>query len=259
MPKHLGSCRRPLVAGATNGKTQFTFEPGRLNRHIALQHDAVEISQLAHIVVAIGLVQQRAVIPHNEIARPPLVTVLVLRLSHVLQQVGEQGQGIRFRHSDDALGADRIDVDRLAAAFRVGANNRMSHRVGDTAAAFRTQLHQLPRAVTALVDMDCFQAVEAAFGFLRQFVVGEAHIGVLGIAAQVGQAHGVQNCGLWRAGCIRVVSVIAFAGNVTPPVGIEILVRDVVDERTLGQRKAGIVLREGFAEQADCLEQLVGR
>ena len=94
---------------------------------------------------------------------------------------------------------------------------------------------------------------------MRQFVVGEAHIGVLGIAAQVGQAHGVQNCGLWRAGCIRVVSVIAFAGNVTPPVGIEILVRDVVDERTLGQRKAGIVLREGFTEQTDCLEQLLGR
>ena len=138
----------------------------------------------------------------------------------------------------------------------MGANNRMSHRVGDTAAAFRTQLHQLPRAVTALVDMDCFQAVEAAFGLLRQFVVGEAHIGVLGIAAQVGQAHGVQNCGLWRAGCIRVVSVIAFAGNVTPPVGIEILVRDVVDERTLGQRKAGIVLREDFSEELHRLQKL---
>ena len=69
----------------------------------------------------------------------------------------------------------------------------------------------------------------------------------------------MQNCGLWRAGGIRVVGVIAFARNVTSAVGIEILVRDVVDERTLGQGKARIVLWEGLAEQADCLEQLLGR
>src|SRR3984893_13304018 len=50
-----------------------------------------------------------------------------------------------------------------------------------------------------------------------------------------------------------------FARNVTPSVGIEILVRDVVDERTFGQGKARIVLRKGLAEQADCLEQLPGR
>ncbi len=32
-----------------------------------------------------------------------------------------------------------------------------------------------------------------------------------------------------------------------------------MNERTLGQGKAGIVLREGFAEQAYCLEQFLGR
>jgi len=32
-----------------------------------------------------------------------------------------------------------------------------------------------------------------------------------------------------------------------------------VDERTLGQGKARIVLWEGLAEQTDCLEQFLGR
>jgi hypothetical protein len=77
--------------------------------------------------------------------------------------------------------------------------------------------------------MDCFHPAETAFGLLRQFVIGEAHIDVLGIAAPVGHAHRMQNCGLWRAGRIRVIGMVAFARNVTPSVGIEILVRDVVD------------------------------
>jgi hypothetical protein len=44
-----------------------------------------------------------------------------------------------------------------------------------------------------------------------------------------------------------------------PAVGIEILVRDVVDERTFGQGKARIVLRKRLAEQPDGTEQLLGR
>src|ERR1700730_5007624 len=35
------------------------FEPGCLDRHIALQPDTVEISQLFHIVIAIGLVKKK--------------------------------------------------------------------------------------------------------------------------------------------------------------------------------------------------------
>ena len=69
----------------------------------------------------------------------------------------------------------------------------------------------------------------------------------------------MKNGGLWRPGRVRVVCVIPFAWNVTPAVRIEILIRDVVDERTLGQGKARIVLWERFAEQADCFEQLLGR
>src|SRR5689334_2219588 len=80
----------PLSRGQQFGRPTF-FSASCLDRHIALQHDTIEISQLLHIVIAIGLVQQRAVVPHDEVARPPPVTVLVSRLRRVLQQVGEQG------------------------------------------------------------------------------------------------------------------------------------------------------------------------
>jgi hypothetical protein len=69
----------------------------------------------------------------------------------------------------------------------------------------------------------------------------------------------MQNGGLWGVGRVRVAGVIAFARNVASAVRIEVLVRDVVNERTLRQGKARIVLWEGLAEQADCREQLLGR
>src|SRR5690349_2229884 len=55
------------------------------NRHIAFEHDAVEIAQLTHVIVAVCLMQQTAVVPHNEIARTPAVPVLISRLCSVLE------------------------------------------------------------------------------------------------------------------------------------------------------------------------------
>lgn len=48
-----------------------------------------------------------------------------------------------------------------------------------------------------------------------------------------------------------------FAGDIAPAVGIEILVRDVVNERTIRQGEARIVLRKYLAKEANRGQQLM--
>src|SRR4051812_29296555 len=96
------------------------FRP--LGRYVALKHDTVEIADLTHVVVAVGLVQKTAIVPNDQIAGLPAVTVFVLRSRRVGQQIGEQLQSFLFGHTKDALSADWIEVERFAAGFRMCAN-----------------------------------------------------------------------------------------------------------------------------------------
>src|ERR1700748_233791 len=79
-------------------------------RHVALQHDAIEVAHLVHVVVAVGLVQQATVVPDHEGAWVPGMAILEALLRRVRQQLGEQWQRLLVIEAEDALDADRIDV-----------------------------------------------------------------------------------------------------------------------------------------------------
>jgi hypothetical protein len=145
------------------------------------------------------------------------------------EQIGEQLQRFAFCHADDALGADRVQIERLAAGFGMRPDQRMGDRIGHFR-GFR-QVHQLPFAEAALVDVDRPSAGDPGLRRWRQVVIGAVHVDILRVAAVIGE-----RCG-------------ALPGDIAPPVGVVILVRDVVDQRAFGQRKFGIVLREHLAEQ----------
>src|SRR5262245_45069669 len=68
------------------------------DRHLALQHEPIEIAALLHVVVGVGLVHDAAVVPHHPVAVAPLVAVLVLLLRGVPHQVADQRQRILILH-----------------------------------------------------------------------------------------------------------------------------------------------------------------
>jgi hypothetical protein len=103
------------------------------------------------------------------------------------------------------------------------------------------------------------QPGDAALHRLGKFLVGEMHVDILRVAALVGQPYRVQHRRLRRFNRVGVVGVVALAGNVTPPVGIAILVRNVVDQRAVRQRELRVVLREDLAEKLDGGVQLCRR
>src|SRR5438477_9830784 len=49
----------------------------------ALQHQAVEVAPLVHVVIGVGLVDDAAVVPDHEIAVAPLVAVFVFFLDRM--------------------------------------------------------------------------------------------------------------------------------------------------------------------------------
>src|SRR5262245_34733700 len=64
------------------------------DRHLALQHEPVEITALLHVVVGVGLVHDAAVVPQHPVAVAPLVAILVFPLGGVPHQVADQRQRI---------------------------------------------------------------------------------------------------------------------------------------------------------------------
>src|SRR6266550_5939946 len=66
---------------------------GPSNRRFALQHEAVKVAALVHVIVRIGLMHDAAVIPQYPVAMPPLVAVLVFFLRSVAHQFVDQRQG----------------------------------------------------------------------------------------------------------------------------------------------------------------------
>ena len=99
------------------------------------QHQPVEIATLRHVIVGIGLVEQAAVVPHEEVARPPPVTVFVLGLRRMGKQAVEQRQRIRVRHADDPFDTYRIEVEHLPPRFRVDTDKSVNNAVFNLVAA----------------------------------------------------------------------------------------------------------------------------
>ncbi len=123
------------------------------DRLSALEHQTIEVADLAVRIVAVGLVQQAAIVPDHHVAGMPFVAVLEFELGRMLQQLVEQREGFRLAHPDDFLDPDWIDVDRLAAIVGMNADQRMGHRLGRDLLSLARQLRKLTLAVFALVHV----------------------------------------------------------------------------------------------------------
>ncbi len=135
-------------------------------------------------------------------------------------------------------------------------HQRVHHRVRHKLLRRLAQRHQLPLAVAALVDVDRAQTVDPLPHRRRKIEIRPMHVDELRVAAAIRQLHRMQHGRLRRFGGIRVIGVVALARNVALAVRVEVLVGDVVDLRTIRQRKARVVLREHLAEQLHRIEQL---
>jgi len=100
------------------------------------------------------------------------------------------------------------------------------------------------------------QAIDFLLGRAGQRVEGFAHIHELRVAAGVRQFHSVESGRLRRRAIVRVIGVIALAGNVGLAVLELVLVGDVVDGGTIRHREARIVLRKYLTEQFHRLQKL---
>src|SRR6267143_1843096 len=87
----------------TENAPSFSGLPGSRPRHVALQHDAIKVARLPHVVVAVRLVQQAAVVPHHEVARLPAMAILEPFGRGVPQQLVEQRQGLLVVQAEDAF------------------------------------------------------------------------------------------------------------------------------------------------------------
>lgn len=88
----------------------------------------MKIAHLVHVVIAIGLVQQAAIVPDDQIAGPPLVPVLLLWLGQMVEQLGEECKSFLFRHSNDAF--DRL-VHRVFQPVSIGRAGSAAHSLID--------------------------------------------------------------------------------------------------------------------------------
>src|ERR1700730_9075341 len=70
----------------------------------------------------------RAVIPHQEIPDPPLVTVDKGRLHNVIGKCGDQRLGFPCLYSLDPSAIVAHDIEAFAPGYGMGPNDRMSDR-----------------------------------------------------------------------------------------------------------------------------------
>lgn len=95
-----------------------------LYRDGAVQRRAVQHAGMGREVeIAGGAVHEAAVVPHDEIARPPAVAVDEAPVGGLGQQIGQQRPALRHRQPLDMRGIV-AEIQPLAAGFRVGADQR---------------------------------------------------------------------------------------------------------------------------------------
>ena len=131
----------------------------------------------------------------------PAMPVLQRLLRRVLQQLIEQRQRLAMVQPEDALDSDRIEVDRLVAGVGMRAHQRMQHGIRHTLLRRVGQAHELPRAVAALVDVDCQQG-----SIRRRVAAGSVSYARVMLANCVSPP---------RSGSVTACSTVAFGGRVS--------------------------------------------
>src|SRR5262249_41260048 len=152
-----GAADSVRASGPARTATGFRFEEDhclalpRLSRYLALQHKAVQVTALVHVVVGIRLMHDTPIVPQHPVAMPPLVAILVFFLGGVAHQIADQCQRFAVLHSRNRFYTHGVEKQRLAAILGMRANERMDPgrrhipqaRLADTAKGSGTVLAQI--------------------------------------------------------------------------------------------------------------------
>ena len=195
-------------------------------------------AQLA-VVVVDRVVQGAAIVPQGQRARGPAEAAGVFRADGVLAEIVQQGGAFLHRHVLEAQRVGDVDVERLPAGFRVGADDGVAGLVegfGVVALAVLDAVFAGAGDIGLGGGGDVAQAFEQLLHAGGEGFVGQGHVGEEGVAAMAGDFAGDQHRG--GRGLLQI-------GGVAVPdaAEIDLFVRQLEDGDDL--REAVDALHEG--------------
>src|ERR1700733_688421 len=123
-----------------------------------------------------------AVVPDDEVADPPNMTINEFRLFGMIEHRVEQFVALRCRHVDDLYGHQAIDVDRLAAGLVMGAEYRMD----GLSEGFDGFAGVAPDGGAVIIMIERLMPIEFCPDRLIEGVVGRIAAGEQRVAAAIG-------------------------------------------------------------------------
>src|SRR5438270_12882773 len=104
-----GSATRAAVGSSSLMLSSFRL--GRLldRRHVASQGRAAHVTDLVAVVEAAGAMHHLAVVPHDDVARPPGMGIDEFGLCRVLAQIAEEHAGLGDGPALDCAGMRRAE------------------------------------------------------------------------------------------------------------------------------------------------------
>ena len=122
-----------------------------------------------------------AVVPHHQVADPPLVGVDELPLGRVLDQVAQEAARLGHRPADDRAGV-RGQIERLAPGTGMDAHQALAHRL-EARALLVGEVGEAELLAREDLRVLADQVLDLGLGLVVERIVGRAHVGELGVAA----------------------------------------------------------------------------
>src|SRR5207249_9573934 len=178
----------------------------------ATHRRAMHQTALGHVVVLDRPVLDHAVVPHQHVARPPLMAIHERGLDDVIRQGGDYRLRLSGPYPLDAGAVVAHHVEALAARPRMGPHDGMANwRV---TVDFRLRRGQGPLA-SAEIEHGA-PSLQASLHRIRQGVPGRSGTGELGVSqrepVQLGDLDGVQDGPAWWSRGVAHVAVPVLAG-----------------------------------------------
>src|SRR5438445_3457418 len=187
---------------------------------------------LGHVVVLDRPMLDHAVVPHQHVARAPLMPIHERRLDDVIRQRGDQRLRLIGLHAVDAGAVVAHHVEASAPRRRMGPHDRMTNR--RIAVDFRLSRRKGPLARLEIKHRP--PSLEGALHRIRQGIPGRRGTGELGVSqrkpVQLGDLDGVQDGPARWSRRVAHVAVPVLAG--TADAGRSTAFRDVGQDDDLG-------------------------